>query len=152
MRKLLFHRGSRVPVIAAAMALTFAGLAAPAAAQDDLIAQGRQIANQGIPHGDAACASCHGPLGEGTAAAPRLAGDGRVYLRAQLDAFANGTRKSAIMQPIAQQLSPDQRTAVVAYFSSLPLPFNAADEALAAPAREPHWLVAKEHGKARWRQ
>jgi cytochrome c553 len=152
MTKISIHRHLRAPVIGTALALAIAGLARPAAAQDVLIGQGRQIANQGTAQGEAACASCHGPLGEGSARGPRLAGAGRTYLRAQLDAFANGTRKSPVMQPIAQRLSPDQRTAVVAYFSSLPLPANAADEAQAAPAATAPWLVARASRIAKVRQ
>jgi cytochrome c553 len=142
MTKMSIQRRLRAPVIGTALALAMAALARPAAAQDELIAQGRQIANQGTAQGEAACASCHGPLGEGSATGPRLAGAGRTYLSARLDAFANGTRKSPVMQPIAQKLSPGQRAAVVAYFSSLPLPSNAADEAQAAPAATAPWLVA----------
>lgn len=41
---------------------------------------------------------------------PRLAGVSTAYLRSQLEAFASGTRKNPIMQPIAQALSPEQRS------------------------------------------
>lgn len=42
---------------------------------------------------------------------PRLAGTGQAYLQGQLDAFGNGSRKNAIMQPIAKNLTPTERQA-----------------------------------------
>lgn len=68
----------------------------------------------------AACVSCHGAQGEGIAAFPPLAGTSNGYLLAQLDAFANGSRKNAVMGPIAKGLSPEERASTAAYFSGLP--------------------------------
>jgi cytochrome c553 len=45
-------------------------------------------------------------------------------LRDQLEALATGKRKNPIMQPIAQALSPEQRTQVAAYYAGL-APANA---------------------------
>lgn len=58
----------------------FAAVLTPAAAQNDYFA----------------CASCHGMLGEGSAAknAPVLAGLDSVYVRRQMSAFRNGVRGS----------------------------------------------------------
>lgn len=50
---------------------------------------------------------------------PRLAGTGQAYLLAQLDAFAGGSRKNPIMQPIAQNLTSTERQAVALYFSQV---------------------------------
>lgn len=77
--------------------------------------------------GAAACSSCHGARGEGQAGAPaasfpRLAGVGAAYLRRQLDAYADGTRQSPVMGPIAQALKSDQRRQVAAYFGAMESP------------------------------
>ena len=77
-----------------------------------------QKGSAGIP----ACLACHGPNGEGQAAAgfPRLAGQHQAYLVKQLQAFANGQRKNAQMDPIAGALSAQQITDVAEYYASLP--------------------------------
>jgi cytochrome c553 len=71
----------------------------------------------------AACVSCHGPKLEGKAdgGVPRLTGLSAGYLEAQLDAFAAGTRKSAIMMPVATSLSPVERDSLAAYLGRLPV-------------------------------
>lgn len=133
---------SRSTALAALLSLT-AVLAAPVFAQKPNTDAGRQIATQGTPQGVAACVSCHGARGEGMAMFPRLAGSGQAYLQAQLDAFGNGARKNAVMQPMAKKLSPAERTAVAAYFSQLPAPFVAAADAQAAPADSGAWLATR---------
>lgn len=72
----------------------------------------------------AACQTCHGPAGEGNAQAgfPRLASLGARYLQRQLDAFADGTRVSDVMMPIAKALSVADRAQVSAYYAALPAP------------------------------
>jgi cytochrome c553 len=69
----------------------------------------------------ATCARCHGAdgLGRGSPAFPKLAGQRREYLLGALDAYANGARPSGIMQPQAYALTPEQRSALADYFSSL---------------------------------
>lgn len=124
--------------------LAFAAAALPALAQDGAaIAKGRRIAEQGTAAGVAPCTSCHGAHGEGAAAFPRLAAAGQAYLRAQLDAFADGSRRSPVMQPFAQKLSPDERAAVATYFASLPAPVSPADTAQATPAQAGAWLATR---------
>ena len=120
-----------------------ATLATPAFAQKPNTDAGRQIAAQGTPQGVAACVTCHGARGEGMAVFPRLAGAGQAYLQAQLDAFGNGSRKNAVMQPMAEKLSATERAAVAAYFSQLPAPFVAADDAQAAPTDSGAWLATR---------
>jgi cytochrome c553 len=105
--------------------------------------QGQQIAAQGTSQGVAACISCHGAKGEGLGAFPRLAGTGQAYLLAQLDAFAGGSRKNPIMQPIAQNLTPMERQAVALYFSQLPAPFVASDSAQPSPSSTGAWLATR---------
>jgi cytochrome c len=102
------------------IAALFAVVHAHAAAAVD----GATIAQRGGAEGVPACAACHGAHGEGNAAGgfPRLAGIGRDYLARQLDAFADGSRQSPVMAPIAKALPPADRTAVASYFASLPAP------------------------------
>jgi cytochrome c553 len=113
--------------------------AAPAAAD---VRAGERLATSATG-GAAACASCHGQRGEGMANFPRLAGLGTAYLRSQLEAFASGTRKNPIMQPIAQALSPEQRSQVAAYFSSLPKPKVSPDRTARAPSETGAWLATR---------
>jgi len=104
-----------------AAAVTFAS---PASAQEAVVSLGQQIATQGTSQGVAACASCHGTQGAGNAAFPLLAGSGQVYLQAQLDAFADGSRKNPTMQSFAQKLSATERMALAKYYSQLPAPIR----------------------------
>ncbi|WP_175964072.1 c-type cytochrome [Burkholderia pyrrocinia] len=80
-----------------------------------LRAKGEQLVTGG------ACVACHGARLMGQTQFPRLAGQGYDYLRAQLDAFANGTRSEATgtMQRVAQAMSADDRAAVATYLASL---------------------------------
>lgn len=131
------------PRLAATLLWLAAVLGAPAFAQKTDTESGWQIATQGTPQGVAACVSCHGARGEGSAAFPRLAGTGQAYLQAQLDAFGAGSRKNAVMQPIAQKLTAAERTEVTKYFSQLPAPYLAADAAQPLPADEGAWLATR---------
>ncbi|MES1940760.1 cytochrome c [Salinisphaera sp. T5B8] len=105
------------------------------------------IAQQGVGNTVPPCSSCHGPDGQGNAAAgfPRLAGLGSVYLQDQLDAYADGRRENAIMQPIASALSAAQRRAMANYYSALafkPSETNAPQQPISAAAVE-----LAEHGR-----
>jgi cytochrome c553 len=93
-------------------------------------ADGAAIAKTGAG-GAPACQTCHGTAGEGVAQAgfPRLANLGAPYMQRQLAAFADGTRVSPVMMPIAKALSVADRAAVSAYYAALPAP--------AAPAAPP---------------
>lgn len=99
---------------------------------------GATLATQGNGKGAVACASCHGAEGGGQAAAgfPRLAGLDAAYLQRQLDSFADGTRDNAVMAPMAKALSEDERHALAAYYSRLPIPAAAA-KGSAPPANDP---------------
>ncbi len=105
-------------------------------------ADGAAIAKAGAGAAPA-CQTCHGPAGEGVAQAgfPRLASLGAPYLQRQLAAFADGTRVSDVMMPIAKALSVADRAEVAAYYAALPAPAAAlptasasAPEAAPAPA------------------
>ena len=86
-------------------------------------AEGAAIAKTGAGAA-AACQTCHGPAGEGIAQAgfPRLASLGAPYMERQLAAFADGTRFSDVMMPIAKALSVADRVEVSAYYAALPAP------------------------------
>ena len=93
---------------------------------DALFHQGQTIAQQGIPqHGVPACMICHGALGEGSAAAPRLVGQNVMYIKSQLKAFSSGSRQtvqSAPMQPVVAGLTDDDIKAVAHYYESVSEP------------------------------
>ena len=80
------------------------------------------------------CARCHGTdgLGRVPGAFPRLAGQSETYLAASLAAYADGTRYSGIMQPIAAALDAPARQALAAHFGRLPPGAPAADPVRAA--------------------
>lgn len=67
------------------------------------------------------CAACHGASGVSVSdTIPHLAGQRARYLENQLKALKDGTRKNAVMNAIAAQLSPEDMVNVAAYFASLP--------------------------------
>lgn len=73
-------------------------------------------------NGMAACASCHAADGGGQGAFPRLAGLDARYLQKQLQDFAGGSRKHALMQPIAKALTREDQAAMAAYYAAMPVP------------------------------
>jgi len=116
----------------------------PEAAPQASAEAGRQIAAKGSAQGAAACISCHGERGEGGASFPRLAGTGAAYLRAQLDAFADGSRANPIMQPIAKALNAQERASLALYYSRLPAPAAVQPaRADASPDDTGAWLAAR---------
>ncbi|GGO87663.1 hypothetical protein GCM10011348_41380 [Marinobacterium nitratireducens] len=80
-----------------------------------LVARGEQLA------ATAGCAACHGDNLMGHDQFPRLAGQGHDYLLAQLNAFAQGSRKDpgGVMSAIAATLSADDRRALAHYLAAL---------------------------------
>ena len=69
------------------------------------------------------CIACHGPAGVSQIAeTPSLAGQPESFLQWQLVYFRSGTRKSAVMQPLADSLSDDDIRDLTKYFASLPPP------------------------------
>jgi cytochrome c553 len=68
------------------------------------------------------CLGCHGPDGIARMQdAPNLAGDDRIYLEAQMEAFRSGAREHEVMTPIAQRLSDEELARVVEWYSSIGL-------------------------------
>ncbi len=74
-----------------------------------------------------ACASCHGPQGEGTSDVyfPRLAGKPAGYLYNQLVAFRDGRRKYPPMNYLLEFLPDAYLKEIAEYFASLRPPFPA---------------------------
>jgi cytochrome c553 len=96
-------------------------------AQKELAPEGKKIFQEGIPSANIPpCASCHGEDGKGAEAFPRLAGQLPDYVVRKLSNWdkERGQNKekpdsSAIMQPIAHDLTEPQIKAVAAYVSQL---------------------------------
>jgi cytochrome c553 len=65
------------------------------------------------------CAACHGADGNSASPAfPRLAGQNEAYIIHSLHAYQKGTRKNAMMSPMAAPLSETEIEDLAAYFSS----------------------------------
>ena len=96
-------------------------------APKELAAAGKKIYEEGVPSAEVPpCASCHGPDAKGDGEFPRLAGQLNDYIFRKLTNWdkERGQDKanpdtSAIMQPIAHQLTEPQIKAVAAYVSNL---------------------------------
>ena len=92
-----------------------------------IVPDGKKIYDEGVPSASVPpCASCHGPAGKGADAFPRLAGQLHDYVFQKLKNWdrERGQKKeqpdnSAIMQPIAHDLTEAQIKAVAAYVSQL---------------------------------
>lgn len=69
----------------------------------------------------ALCVYCHGADGiSNRQYIPNLAGQRPTYLLRQMLNFANGDRKSDVMQPLAQRMTADDMVAVALYYSRMP--------------------------------
>jgi cytochrome c553 len=96
-------------------------------APKDIVSEGKKIYDEGIPKTEVPpCASCHGPDAKGADAFPRLAGQLHDYMFRKLTNWdkERGQDKakpdnSAIMGPIAHNLTEAQIKAVAAYLSYL---------------------------------
>lgn len=97
----------------------------PGEADPALVDQGSNIYRRGIvEQGVPACAACHGPAGQGNAAAkyPLVGGQHAEYLVAQLKAYASGERKTdpnGMMRDIAGKLTEEQMRAVASFMQGL---------------------------------
>lgn len=113
------------------------------------LADGLTVTLLGNERGAPACITCHGVQGKGIPVNgfPRLAGLNAEYLQTQLDAFATGVRANAMMTPIAQILSKDERTAVANYYAGL-----RDSVTLPAPALEKNSPGARLATQGRWPQ
>ncbi len=97
-------------------------LPAPEPGDPAVLKRGQTLA----AHGDEskqlqACASCHGPQGMGLPPAiPALAGQPANYLKAQLQAWKQGTRKNdagGLMSAVAAKLDDEDVDAVAQYYA-----------------------------------
>jgi cytochrome c553 len=96
-------------------------------ASKELVAAGKKIYEEGVPSADVPpCATCHGPDAKGADAFPRLAGQLNDYVAKKLLNWSKERGQdpakpdnSAIMQPIAHNLTDAQVQAVAAYVSYL---------------------------------
>lgn len=94
----------------------------PAAPDPAAQARGEALARSGVPErGVPGCHACHGPQALPTY--PRLAGQPRRFLAAQLAAWREGAndRSAAgrIMAPIARALTPEESDDLAAYYAGL---------------------------------
>jgi cytochrome c553 len=93
------------------------------AVEDPELAQlGRFIYLRGNPYsGVPACASCHGPTGQGTESLPRVAGQHALYTERQLKQFSQRerTNDNAVMHLVASRLTELETKAVASYVSGL---------------------------------
>jgi cytochrome c553 len=95
------------------------------------VVTGAAAAGQNQPNQEllATCAACHGETGNSVdPATPKLAGQKRSYLAAQLEAFRSGRRKSDTMSAIAATLSRDQIASLARYFASEPRQADHVDD------------------------
>lgn len=139
LRAFIEHRRNNPVMFNVAHALSPAMLAAVTAefkdlnpkplggAPKDQIETGKKIYDEGLSGQNIPpCASCHGPEAKGDGQFPRLAGQLYDYVGKKLTNWEKerGQDKgnpdtSAIMQPIAHDLTPAQIAAVAAYVSTL---------------------------------
>jgi len=77
------------------------------------------MATSGKAVADASCASCHGAAGEGTDAAPRLAGQPATYLTLAAQAYKSGARNHAAAAAALADVSDTDIDAASHYYASL---------------------------------
>lgn len=93
-------------------AIAILGLAVATQAGADQVAAGKAAA--------AACAACHGVTGvSANPMWPNLAGQQKAYLEKQMKDFRAGTRKDAVMENMAKNLSDADIENIAAYYNSL---------------------------------
>jgi cytochrome c553 len=87
----------------------------------EVVARGREIYEHGIESKDLpACGACHGPVGEGMAAFPRLAAQHAQYVLKQLTSFQSNMRNVAVMHGVAVTLQVPEMEAVAAFLQAQP--------------------------------
>jgi cytochrome c553 len=69
------------------------------------------IAAESVP----ACKACHGDHAEGNSVIPRLAGQHRAYIEAQLEAFASNARANEVMHDNSKGLTAEEIRDVAAF-------------------------------------
>ena len=107
--------------------------------------QSAHIANASVDRGfsiSSQCTACHGLTGMSPTSAravawPNLAGQKYAYLLGQIRVFKEGGRKSSLMSPMAQRLSPQDARDLAAYFSTQAPVAPEASNAVGAAAGKP---------------
>ena len=66
-----------------------------------------------------ACAMCHGPEGQGTQMAPKIAGEDSAKFVQALEDYKSGKKDNAMMKAQASGLSADDEANLAAYYASL---------------------------------
>lgn len=66
-----------------------------------------------------ACAMCHGPDGQGTQMAPKLAGEDAAKFIQALKDYQSGKRDNAMMKAQTTSLTADDMANLAAYYGSL---------------------------------
>lgn len=128
------------PRWAAGLLLAATSLHATAQTTPAHLQAGALIAEHGNLQGAPACASCHGPQGQGQGIYPPLAGQPAGYLQRQLQALASNQRKHPQMSGIAKALTAQEQADVAAFYASLKLPLQ--------PVQGP--LPTAKDGKGAW--
>jgi cytochrome c553 len=67
----------------------------------------------------ASCAMCHGPDGQGTQVAPKLAGLAPAAFVQALQDYKSGKKDNAMMKAQTANLTPQQMDDLAAYYGSL---------------------------------
>jgi cytochrome c553 len=84
------------------------------------VAEGKKIFENGIDAENVpACSACHGADGAGTSTIPRLAGQHREYLAAQILAFRTNQRDNPVMHANVEHMTDGQIRAIASYLASL---------------------------------
>ena len=97
-------------ILLTALTVGVLSLAAPAYAAGDAAAGKAKSAS---------CAMCHGPNGEGTQMAPKLAGKPAAQLDQAMQDYKAGKKDNAMMKSAAASLSADDMANLAAYYTSL---------------------------------
>jgi cytochrome c553 len=100
------------------------------------------------PDALATCAGCHGARGVGVSPQfPNLAGQNEVYLVRALSAFHVGERKSDLMGPVGQSLTPADIPGMARFFAQQPCPPRIAATAIDAGTEQAARGCAACHGE-----
>ncbi|MBU6442689.1 MAG: c-type cytochrome [Alphaproteobacteria bacterium] len=114
-----------------AIATYFAALPPPprtSGLSPEEVAAGKAIFENGVAADNVpACNACHGDTAAGSATIPRLAGQHREYLAAQLLAFRTKQRYNEIMSANVAQMTDEQIRDVSSYLASLASPSSAEE-------------------------
>jgi cytochrome c553 len=130
----MFNRQFAIACVVASTVGALASIAAPARADDDVVAAKAQ-----------ACATCHGQNGTPISANfPIIWGQQGNYLYKELHDFHSGDRKNPIMAPLVQGTSLDDLRALANYLAAKPWPGKqTASTAAPSPAPPSDAIAAK---------